>query len=107
MGTYVILLRDKNKGSLTDDLLRRHIEHVRRVDEQGRLVLCGPLDDDAQAIQIVRADSIQAVEALVRSDPFIVEKYYGSYELHELIEANESNHWLLDDTQTRMNLGNA
>jgi hypothetical protein len=40
----------------------------------------------------------------VEADPFIRQGYYAAYELHELIEANEANHWLLDDGQTQGNL---
>ena len=104
MGKFVVLLRNKRKGGLTDDLLRQHVAHLRQLHQEAKLVLCGPFKNDAHAIQILNADSFKDAQALVQADPFVVDQYYTSYELYELIEANESNNWLLEDAQTSMNL---
>jgi uncharacterized protein len=55
-------------------------------------------------MQILICDTMDEAISLVESDPFIKEGYYAAYELSELIEANENNHWLIDIPQTKENL---
>lgn len=55
-------------------------------------------------IQILICDSIDEAINLVKNDPFIKERYYATYEVNELIEANENNNWLIDIPQTKANL---
>ncbi len=105
MGTFVVLLRNKDKGHLTEELLQRHITYLQQLDQDGKLVLCGPFASNADAIQILRAPTIEEATAWIEADPFIAEQYYQSYELNEMIEANASNHWLVKDSQTHTNLG--
>jgi uncharacterized protein len=104
MSKHVVLLKNKRKGTLTTNLLSQHIEHLKRLKTKGQLQLCGPFTDDSGAFLLIQAASIQEAEALVKQDPFITNKYYESYEVHELIESNESNNWLQDDQQTKGNI---
>ena len=104
MSKHVVILRNKRKGTLTRDLLMRHIDHLRALKAQGQLVLCGPFVDDSGAFLLLDAASVQDAEAIVKTDPFITQHYYQSFEVHELIESNESNNWLMDDPQTKGNI---
>lgn len=100
MAVFVVLLGDKQRGGLTEALLHGHIEHLRCLSRDERLLLCGPFGDDDGALQILRADTPEEAHALVRADPLIADRYYRSYRLRELIEANEANAWLTADPQT-------
>ena len=93
---FVVLLRDKKLGTLSQELLLAHVEHLKRLDDQGKLVLCGPLHENDGAIQILEANSFEESRLLAESDPFISSGYYGHYELSEIIEANKSNNFLMD-----------
>lgn len=104
MAKYVVLLRDKRKGTLTRELLVEHIEHLRGLSRRGRLLLCGPFADDSGAFLLLETDSMEQAESIVRDDPFIRREYYRSFEVHELTESGEFNNWLLDDPQTKGNL---
>ncbi len=104
MKKFIIILKDKQNGTLTSELLKQHVSHLRNLTALNKLYLCGPFKDDNGALQIIMANKIEDAEELVNKDPFIREKYYNSYSIYELIEANEDNNWLCEDTQTKINL---
>ncbi|MCL2621169.1 MAG: YciI family protein [Defluviitaleaceae bacterium] len=104
MEKYIVILQGKVKGTLTSDLLHSHIEHLHNLQDKNILFLCGPFKDNDGGVQILKANSYKEAESYVLQDPFIAQKYYASYIIHELIEANESNNYLLDNSQTKTNL---
>jgi uncharacterized protein YciI len=93
---FVVILSGKKRGELTKALLNRHADHLRRLKREGKLFLCGPFQDDDGAIQILVCSGRDEAINLVESDPFIKEGYYASYEVHEWLEANEENNWLIE-----------
>lgn len=104
MAKFVVVLKDKQKGTLTQLLLEQHVAHLRRLKSLGKLPLCGPFADNDGAFLLIEGDSINEVSQIVQSDPFVKQKYYQTVEMHELIESNEANNWLMDDSQTVGNL---
>ncbi len=104
MKKFVVILKDRKNGTLKSDLLEQHVNHLKKLTSNGKLYLCGPFANDDGALQIIIADKIDEAEAIVNTDPFIREKYYNSYSIYELIEANEENNWLCEDTQEKINL---
>jgi uncharacterized protein YciI len=103
MAKFIFILKDKQKGALTEDLLKNHIEHLKNYSQKGNLYLCGPFKDNDGGMQIFEAESREEAEKYFLQDPFIKE-YYRNYTVYELIEANEENNWLLEDEQTKSNL---
>lgn len=99
MKKFVAILKSKKSGTLTKELLFKHVDHLRKLQLDGKLFICGPLDNNDQALQILKCNTVEEAKSLVNNDPFISEGYYADYELHELIEANERNNWLLDTPQ--------
>lgn len=95
MKKFIALLSNKNKSNFSVELLNAHVEYLKKLHQEGRLFLCGPFEDNDGALQILLASNLQEAEKLLWSDPFIQSKYYASFVLHELIEANETNDWLL------------
>ncbi|GIN37251.1 YciI family protein [Heyndrickxia oleronia] len=106
MQKFLILLKDKRKGELTHELLKQHVEHLQKLSNISKLFICGPLKDNEKAMQILKCETKDEAQKLVESDPFIQKGYYASYEVHEIIEANEGNNWLFEDPQTKSNLLN-
>jgi len=102
---YIVILKDKQKGTLTPELLNAHVNHLRQLNKSKQLHLCGPFKDNDGAIQIILSKDLETAKKLIEQDPFIVNKYYQSYDINELIEANEENNWLVTDEQTSGNLG--
>ena len=104
MAKHVVILRDKRKGTLTKDLLSQHVEHLKVLSADGRLILCGPFAEDDGAFLLLEGDSREEVERLVRRDPFVAQGYYAGFEVHTLLESGPHNNWLQDDDQTEGNL---
>lgn len=96
MPKYVFVFKDKVPAALTKEIYFSHIQHLRRYTKEGKLFLAGPLKEQDQILQIVEADSQDEAEQIVRTDPYLSQKHYGSYEVYELLEANEMNNWLMD-----------
>lgn len=103
MNKYIVILKDKARGDLNDELLIKHVHHLKKLKAEGVLFLCGPFKDNDGALQIILANTIVEAEKIIQQDPFIVSKYYNQYSISELIEANEENNYLMEDTQTVLN----
>lgn len=70
---YVILLQ-KIKGKATShETIKRHIDHLRALDQKGSLVLCGPFSDHDSGMVVVKAKSKDVATAIAEADPFVVE----------------------------------
>ncbi len=104
MKTFVFFLKNKRRGTATIEMLVGHVEHLKKLNAEGSLVICGPFADNDGAIQIIRADEKSEAIAVFLRDPFIAEKYYKAYDVYELFEANNSNDWLMNSNQTNSNL---
>ena len=104
MEKYIVILRNKAKGTLTTELLHAHINHIKRLKQEDVLFLSGPFKNNDGALLIFEANSYKEAEGYLLQDPMIIEKYYEDYDIYELIEANESNNFLMEDVQTKLNL---
>jgi uncharacterized protein len=104
MNKFVVFLKGKRNGKLDSSLLARHIEHLRQLNRAGQMVIAGPFKNNEQAMIILNCDGIDEAIRLVEKDPFIKEKYYNTYDINELIVANEENNWLMDNSQSKGNL---
>ncbi|MEG0365526.1 MAG: YciI family protein [Coprobacillus sp.] len=103
MNKYVVILSNKAKGTLKEALLFEHVEHLKLLKKQGKLFICGPFEDNDNAIQIIIAKNKREAEEIILSDPFIVNHYYRDFSISTLIEANDENNYLMEDTQTKLN----
>jgi uncharacterized protein len=93
---YVVILKDKIPSALTKEIYYSHVDHLRRSAKEGKLLLAGPLKGQDKVLQIVEAASLAEAEQIVKADPYINKKHYGSYEIIEFLEANDANNWLMD-----------
>lgn len=78
------------------------MNHLKNLSNTNNLFICGPYKTSDSAIQILIAESIGEARKLVESDPFIKSGYYKDYDLDELIEANDSNNFLLSPTKEKI-----
>lgn len=92
MGVYVSLM--VNRNPLDASIISRHISYLERLDQTGRLVLCGPFVDEPGGMVVFRADSMDEAHKIAQSDPFIQEGY-KSYTIRTMEIADASNHYLL------------
>jgi uncharacterized protein YciI len=90
---YVILIN--RKKDYTTDVINMHVEHLKRLDKNGQLILCGPFKDYGGGILIINAKSINEAKIIAESDPFIIGGF-STYELRTLELAEKENHYLLN-----------
>lgn len=93
MRSYVLVILRSGptpmpKGEERDAMFRGHFANMKRLSEEGKLVLAGPLDgvDGRRGIFVLAVSDIEEAKALVATDP-VIEKgemvadyhtYYGS-----------------------------
>jgi uncharacterized protein len=70
---FVILLEKVPGKDATRDTILRHVEHLRKLDQEGRLVLCGPFTDHPAGMVVVNARDRAEAEAIASADPFVAE----------------------------------
>jgi uncharacterized protein YciI len=89
---FVMLMQNQNP--LDMNVVRRHVDHLKRLEAENRLVLCGPFSDYAGGMVIAKASTCEEARKLFDSDPYIAEGY-KTYELRTLDVAERENGYLL------------
>lgn len=87
---YIYLMN--NKKNLNLEIVNKHVEHLKKLDESGKLVLCGPFTDYAGGMVVLNCENINEAREIAESDPFIAEGY-KTYELRTLEIANKENNY--------------
>lgn len=90
--TFIYLM--KNQKPLNEDIVKSHVEHLKKLNNKGKLVLCGPFTDYPGGLVIISAEDIAEATNIAKSDPFIAEGY-KTFEIRTLELANEMNNYLL------------
>jgi len=94
---YVMLIeKGKSYNKLTKAMVVRHVEHLRALDENGKLALCGAFKGypGVAGMVVLKAESYEEAEELCKSEPLVVEGY-ATYKLNSLQVANKDNGYLL------------
>lgn len=89
---YVILLNDNTNKTTTKEIVKAHVQHLKDLDKQEKLILCGPFTNYAGGMIIIKATNLDEAKQIAESDPFIKEGV-RSYELRVLeLSCKENNH---------------
>lgn len=89
---YVYLM--KNLKPLNEELIKSHVEHLKELKRQGKLILCGPFKDYPGGIVIFMAEDLEEATKIAKADPFI-SSGFKSFEIRTLEPANDDNNYLL------------
>lgn len=90
--TYVYLMH--NQKPINDEIIRSHVEHLKELNKQGRLVLCGPFKDYPGGMVVICAEDFTEAANIAKSDPF-TSSGCKSFEIRTLELVNEENNYLL------------
>lgn len=90
--TFVYLM--KNQKPLNEEIVKNHVEHLKELKSQGRLVLCGPFSDYPGGMVVFLAEDLAEATKIAEADPFIASGY-KTFEIRTLEQANEENNYLL------------
>jgi uncharacterized protein YciI len=94
MRQFVVLLSEKQKHLMTEQLIRGHVAYLSKLSKEGSLRFCGPCTDGS-ALMILQCSSPEEAQKLVEADPFSHVAYYASRKIVEIEEANEANEFHL------------
>ena len=89
---FVILLSEKIGVVPTDTLVKGHVAFLRKLDKDGRLVMCGPFTNVKGGMIVLKADSLEEATALALTDP-LVASGVRNYEVRSWeLSCEENNH---------------
>ena len=91
---YVYLM--KNLKPLNEEVVKKHVEHLKELKSQGKLVLCGPFTDYPGGMVVITAENLEEATKIAEADPFMASGY-KSFEIRTMEQANEENHYLLEE----------
>jgi len=93
VNTYVINLDKIPNLEATKEIIGCHIAHLRKLDQEGCLILAGPFTDYPAGMVIIRAADKEQATKIAESDPFVKEGV-RSYNVRTWLLANEENNYL-------------
>ncbi len=94
---YVMMIkRGKTYNKVTKAVIVRHVENLKRLDEDGKIELCGPLKGypGVAGMVVFRTQSYEEAEELCKQEPLVAEGY-ATYTLASLQVADKENNYLL------------
>lgn len=97
MRLYVMFIeRSKSYNKMTMDVVKRHVERLKKLDDDGRMELCGAFKGypGVAGMVILRAESRDEAEGLCKAEPLAMEGY-ATYKLRDFEVANKDNGYLL------------
>jgi len=94
---YVMLIeRGKTYNRINKAMVLKHVDHIKKLDDDGKLVLCGPTKGypGVAGIVIFIAESYEEAEAICKAEPFVLEGY-ATYKLFSMRIGDRENNYLL------------
>lgn len=80
---FVIIGVDSANGVGLRKVYRaEHLKYWGDFNQQGRLVLGGPLTDKFGSLIVVRAESLDQAKAMVKNDPYVVHGIFKETQIH-------------------------
>jgi len=92
---FAILLSKIPGRETSPQTIRRHIEHIRKLDDDGQLVLCGPFIDHPSGLVIVKAGDVADATRIAMADPFVREGV-RTFEVRTWLLGHRENSYLGD-----------
>ncbi|WP_313187791.1 YciI family protein [Lacrimispora sp.] len=92
--TYIYLMN--NVKPLNKELIKSHVDHLKELKNQGKLVFCGPFTDYPGGMVIFLAEDLAEATKIAKSDLFIASGC-KSFEIRTLEPANDENNYLLGE----------
>jgi len=91
---FAALIQYSQDKDLVAKVRPLHRAYLTSLLHEGKLAVAGPLTDDSGALIVYEADTPEAAEEILKSDPFHVEGIFLSWKLYPW-KVVFSNHWLL------------
>lgn len=87
---YLIFLNSIPGKALSPEVVNLHAAHLAELDDDGKLVLAGPIPERAGGLIVLRVASLNEAKAIAEEDP-MVRGAYQTYELGTWLMSNRQN----------------
>jgi len=94
---YVMFIeRGKTYNKINKAVVERHVENIRKLDDNGKLELCGVFRGypGVAGMLVLKTGSYEEAEEICKTEPLVAEGY-ATYKLHSLQVGNRENNYLL------------
>jgi len=94
---YVMFIdKGKDYKKINKAMVVKHVEHIKNLDESGKLELCGAFKwyPGVAGMIVFRAESALEAEEICKTEPFVAEGF-ATYRLVSLHAGNKENNYLL------------
>ena len=94
---YVMMIeKGKTYNKINKAMVVKHVDFIKNLDDNGKLVLCGPLSGlkGVAGMIIFKAQSKEEAEDICKSEPFVAESY-ATYNLSVMTVGDKDNNYLL------------
>lgn len=94
---YLMMIKkSKSYNKLTRQAIVEHVENIRKLDEEGKLEICGVFQGypGMAGMYLLKTESREEAEEICKSEPLVVGGY-ATYQLAGLQIANRENNYLL------------
>ena len=94
---YVMLIeRGKNYNKINKAMVIKHVEHIRKLDDDGKLEFGGAFKGypGVAGMVILKTESFEEADAICKTEPLVVEGY-ATYKLYAIQAGNRENNYLL------------
>lgn len=94
---YMVMIeKTKTYNKITRKVIEEHVEHIRRLDDEGKLEMCGVFKGypGMAGMYILKTESREEAEELCKREP-LAAGGYAKYKLAGLQPANRENNYLL------------
>lgn len=82
----------ENVNPLNKDIVLDHVNYLKKLDNERKLVLCGPFSDYPGGMVIVECSNIDEAKNIADNDPFILSGC-KTYQIRTLEVANKNNNY--------------
>ncbi|WP_454064518.1 YciI family protein [Candidatus Nitrospira salsa] len=80
---FAIIGHDGPEGPTKRPIYRpSHLQRLKTLDKQGRLILAGPFADQSGSLMVIDADSLAEAEAFAQEDPYTIHGVFQHVEVH-------------------------
>jgi len=95
----MIIEKGASYNNVNKAVIERHVAHMKTLDDNGNLMLCGPLTgySGVAGMVILQAQSFEEADSFCKVEPLVTEGY-ATYKLSTLQVANKENDYLLHRT---------
>jgi len=92
----MLIERGKTYNKINKAMVVKHVEHIKKLDDEGKLVLCGATKGylGVAGMIVFKAESYEEAEAFCKSEPFVTEGY-ATFKLFSMRVGNKDNNYLL------------